>query len=710
MAYGLIYTIPFMTLENEPCVINIEKKDYTGESTELQAGETPFTIDIEDEDFLYTPTRFSTAKIDIVGCDYLQGIYSTSYQEYRVTYQKNGKVRWCGFVKPEAYTQDYVTSKFTLEIECLSALSTLEYIDYAKKEASLQFVSLWYLFWKCISAANGNYTSIYIPYVYSDSEDNYKTDSVNVLENLTISEQNFFDEDGKAMKLKEVLESLCKLLSWTCVDFKGSLYFVDCDHTGDYWVYDGTLATKSGTYTPETLIIQDIGFKGGNHTLDILGGYTKCTVKDSNYNVGDIFPEQKYYVLLEKTGDIDETHEKYGFKPDLEHAGNGLDKDQNIMYYYFGGVEQTEDLVYNFLDYSSNWPALLPYKGLYLSYLHCGSTIMRTTIVEIVEKDGKRTYSTNELSYDNCIAIFMQSATLPDPHNLFPTGTMTLPDGKEVLSFKKDLPLSKYSDGAFFISGNIAQSVDPYFHVCSSVVGSGEEIKLNFSLQIGNYYWNGTEWSTAESKFDITIKKEDTYSQYRSIPDTKVLGQWYSGSNGYIIEIPNELNLMGSPVFKMYTPSVDGNVTAVYLKDFSMKFVKKDSEKKEEENKSDRTYENVVNGEYVNELDEIELKISTYNKDGACYSKVALGNVYLTDNLYSAIESKPVRLEESLIKRIINRYDHTRIKLTQEINNLDELSPISVLSDNYMVNKKFMITGGTIDAAMNKFECKMIEK
>ena len=335
---------------------------------------------------------------------------------------------------------------------------------------------------------------------------------------------------------------------------------------------------------------------------------------------------------------------------------------------------------------------------------------MRTTIVEIVEKDGKRVYSTNELSYDNCIAIFMQSVTLPDPHSLFPAGTMTLPDGKEVLSFKKDLPLSKYSDGAFFISGNIAQSVDPYFHVCSSVVGSGEDIKLNFSLQIGNYYWNGTEWTTTESKFSITIKKEDTYSQYRSIPDTKVLGQWYSGSNGYIIEIPNELNLMGSPVFKMYTPSVNGNVTAVYLKDFSMKFVKKDSEKKEEENKSDRTYENVVNGGYVNELDEIELKISTYNKDGACYSKVALGNVYLTDNLYSAIESKPVRLEESLIKRIINRYDHTRIKLTQEINNSDELSPISVLSDNYMVNKKFMITGGTIDAAMNKFECKMIEK
>ncbi len=55
---------------------------------------------------------------------------------------------------------------------------------------------------------------------------------------------------------------------------------------------------------------------------------------------------------------------------------------------------------------------------------------------------------------------------------------------------------------------------------------------------------------------------------------------------------------------------------------------------------SDRYYENVLNEDYINELDEIEFKISSYNNDGACYSKVMLGDKYLEDNLYSAIEER----------------------------------------------------------------------
>ena len=145
MSYGLIYTIPFATLDNTPCVVEIEKDGYTGASTELTAGATPFTVDIEGEEFLYTPTRFSTAKLQVVGSDYLQSLFSTAYKEFRVTLKKNGVITWCGFIKPELYTQDYTAKTFTLEIECISAMSVLEFIDYTIKEKNRGFVSLWYL-------------------------------------------------------------------------------------------------------------------------------------------------------------------------------------------------------------------------------------------------------------------------------------------------------------------------------------------------------------------------------------------------------------------------------------------------------------------------------------------------------------------------------------------------------------------------------------
>ena len=55
MNYGLIYTIPFATLDNTPCVVEIEKDNYSGSVQELTPGENPFTVDITDEEFLYTP-------------------------------------------------------------------------------------------------------------------------------------------------------------------------------------------------------------------------------------------------------------------------------------------------------------------------------------------------------------------------------------------------------------------------------------------------------------------------------------------------------------------------------------------------------------------------------------------------------------------------------------------------------------------------------
>ena len=146
----------------------------------------------------------------------------------------------------------------------------------------------------------------------------------------------------------------------------------------------------------------------------------------------------------------------------------------------------------------------------------------------------------------------------------------------------------------------------------------------------------------------------------------------------------------------------------VVLKDFKVDSKKKDGLPEDSSN-SDRIYENVVNENYIKELDEIEFKISSYNNDGACYSKVIMNDAYLTDNLYSIIEGITIRPEEQLIRRIVKRYSSPCVKLTQVIKNIDELTPISRLSDNYMANKRFINAGGSIDYKMNNFQCIMIE-
>ena len=109
-------------------------------------------------------------------------------------------------------------------------------------------------------------------------------------------------------------------------------------------------------------------------------------------------------------------------------------------------------------------------------------------------------------------------------------------------------------------------------------------------------------------------------------------------------------------------------------------------------------------------MKEIELKISSYNDDGACYSKVLLDGNYLTDNMYNSILGKNKRPEELLITRIINHYSDTRIKLTQIVKNSKEISPLTILTDNFLVSKRFINAGGSIDYASDRFECIMIEK
>lgn len=209
--YNAIYNIPFTNVDGESLNVQILEDGGSGSPVELTGGTSPFIVDYNNEDFLYTPARFSGATLKIVGGDYLQRLFSTDYQKFKVNLTKNGSVIWTGFITPEVYSQDFDNSLFELEIECISALSTLEYIDFKWDD---DLISLLEIIKKCITESKGDFNAVYIPKVYS-------TD-INTIE---VSKANFFDEKDKAMTLKECLEEVCKFLNWTVFEYEGSVYF-----------------------------------------------------------------------------------------------------------------------------------------------------------------------------------------------------------------------------------------------------------------------------------------------------------------------------------------------------------------------------------------------------------------------------------------------------------------------------------------------------
>lgn len=682
MNYGLRYTIPFATLNNVPCVVEIEQEEYAGESQELTPASSPFTIDIEDEEFIYTPTRFSTGTIRIIGNDYLQSLFTTAYQQYRVTLKRNNEVAWCGFIKPELYTQDYVSDLFELEIECMSALSALEYIDYKQDdEEKRSFVSLWDLLKKCISTSNARYNSVYIPHVYAKSKTDYDS-GVNVLSEMTVSEQNFFDEEDKPMKLKEVLEEICKLLNWTCVDYRGDLYFVDVDHIGKYYKYDQSLNNKLSEVSTGVLNVRnDIGYSGTGHSLDIIPGYNKATVKTSNYPISETLIEDidfKKAKLLASSYETDTDYrptkafrKKYFLNTSIDLR---LYKESN------GTMVQV-----NPNDYAEKPNEL--------------NDLFGTRLVQTFTYDPNDTEIT-EYNYEDSIQFRLKDLT-----------NISVNDNELVIASFVCKTAKVFPVGVFAISG----SVMPFYKETDMSLFSEENTSpdriINMKVRIGNKYYGTTGWVTGERLFSPTNLGG---TGFRNIRNEKTPNMPYKGLKGCILKVDKTLVGDLQIDFLMVKPDETGrpyvsSCIGYYLKDFKFVYQKPDDVTDSEDSNSDRIYENVVNEKYINELGEIEFKISSYNNDGACYSKVMLGEEYLTDNLYSAIENKAIRPEEQLIRRIINRYSAPHIKLTQVIKETSELTPITFLSDTFMVGKKFIISGGSIDYKMEQFECVMIE-
>ncbi len=690
MSYGLIYTVPFATLDNIPCVVEIEKEDYVGASTELTAGATPFTIDIDSEEFLYTPTRFSTAKLQVVGSDYLQSLFSTAYKEFRVTLKKNGVITWCGFIKPELYTQDYTAKTFTLEIECISAMSVLEFIDYSIEGESKKFVSLWNLLQRCISTADGQYDSVFIPHVYASSKAAYSTGE-NVLANMTLSEQDFFDEDDKPMKLKEVLEEVCKFLNWTCADWKGDLYFVDVDHTEIYHKCDVMLENSIDERVNE-LLVQDIGFAGSNHSLDVLPGYNKVTVKCSNYIIGQILPDEDFNNLKElSTVDNTTSDNKKVCRSTYLYPN-----EWNCLLYR-DGIVVGNDMLPSIKDVA---------PSLY------GAMLMKYCIYE-QEKDVNGVWqpTIHDYSFINTIRVRYPIKGTPGAFNI---------NNYKVLTFKG--ASATYMDCALGINATAKAIKDDDMLPWGNSAAGYDKEAIRCQIRIGNeYYGNhfgdqfyGFTWAEDPQNFvilDFDSWNNDGKLEWLTIPNGKTLNMPYNGLSGFIVPIDRPIS--GDFEFSLLViprpgDGERGDRTGIIIKDFSVKIQNKDSISKEN-NSSDRTYENVLNESYINEMDEIEFKISSYNNDGACYSKVMLGDDYLQDNLYNCILDDTIRPEEMMITRCINHYSATRIKLTQEIKERADLTPITRLSDTFLVSKKFICTGGSIDCKMNRFECIMIE-
>lgn len=695
MSYGLIYTIPFESSKGVAYVIEIEKEDYTGESIELEPDESPIIVTPNDDDFLYTPIRSSSATINVIGSDYLQQLYSTDYRQYRVTLLQGENVCWCGFVKPELYTQEYADEVFTLSIECVGCFSVLENIDFTLEEKTSR--SVWDLIRKIVDESRTRYNYIMIPHVYALTSVEFSS-WTNPLIYLSVADQNWFDEDDESMTCKEVLTEILKLFGWTGTDWGGCLAFVDYDNMdGEYYRQNLLGGSINGGYsqaTSSTHVIQDIGYDGDNHTLDVMGGYNKVTIVCSNYNISELVPEMDFNndtEIFETPSDIVidiSSTEKYTTHKMF------LTSDKWELIHY----DENGNLIEGDIDaYKGRTNEL---TGAFLAKV-CGYSSKRPAEGQPFEDD------ISDYSYDECIQI---RKTNGEAYTSVFTGN------EPILRITSSY--AQYQDGAFCVGG----SLRPMFRKDMAYDPNGydgpsrETQYIPCSMKVGDKYYHPTQgWINDLTIFKIYTSLPSSYNEYTSIANKKTLSMPYNGANGYIIGIP-EGGISGNLEFTIYGHNGDTLMNQPYgwyLKDLSLNFYRANPNDRSESD-SDRTYENEVNKSYINEADDIELKLSTYNDDGACYSKLIIeengSSQYLTDNLYCSHVSGNVRLEEILIKRIVNQYKSTKLKLSQQVCISTLINTIDTITDESQEGKTFVYVGGEIDYQQDTMNIIMLEK
>lgn len=124
------------------------------------------------------------------------------------------------------------------------------------------------------------------------------------MEVVNIKEQNYFDEDGVADNVFEVLENIFRYLSLTCVPFQDKLYIINYDairngyYAHDVWKWTDdsyTFIYKDGEFknNQEKVELKDErtiykeDFASSGTTLSMVGTYNNLKVKCDVYPYGD---------------------------------------------------------------------------------------------------------------------------------------------------------------------------------------------------------------------------------------------------------------------------------------------------------------------------------------------------------------------------------------------------------------------------------------
>ena len=793
---------------NDLYTVIIQTKGSSTEK-EILLGGTPFTTEMDDSDkIIYTPAKYQTATIEMVTKDYNFDIYSGEAQGTKIELYKGNQLEWTGYATPNTYDQGFDSSLETVEINAIDALSTLQYIKFLPSDKNISsFIDILnYLIGKCNA-----YKYIYVADNTTISTNPIMNDLYISKNNFFDQDEEKTDKEN-AWTCQDVLEEICQYLGVTAIADKDSVYLLDYDaikHNNNYY-YKYSVGSNVGTRVElkysHTINADDFSKSDSTITLDNV--YNTVKIKADTNTFNDVLPDP-YKTAVNITSGTDSAltasedpiNGAYGTCVKGEFgdsnkenmwlfidkiSGNGESDTSDhqavaVKYYnspYYKLYKYSNDAQHRDITDSVKTLSFSDTKKMY------GATICKMMVNKsdqpykqifgnIYLYDGKL-YTYNEFKALNPSNDILIDAWMNKNHisNISLSNFIMLTNPSQYHISNNDITRypyieTKLSNSSTLFGGKNAYlliSGSYYYHIWDNHpihatetnldIDEGRfamdenDTKLICKLQWGNLYWNGSEWTTTQSTFELPYMEESDKNKRRAdstmCKDTTFVNKvsWRIGTSeqGYCVKCPTDYLLTDIPTLTIYKP-YDPNMHSVksgdnkgqhyphrvvFLKDLKMKAVIGDPTYSDTQD-DDTIYQRVVDENYTKELSEIKVKINTWDNKKPNYSSVAYkdsGNFrYLDTTKNIGLNNQEIgterwddsratdgklRQEEHLIFRIVNQYSTPSIQLSLNLRN--NIQIYGLYKSSLDLTKEFIVDKVDKDYQNNSTNVKLIEK
>lgn len=314
MALAKRYEGGFISIAGTHYRFEIWQEGWMGGSSDIAVTSDPLTIEWSETDKL-EPVQSSNAKLTLYSDDDRQfvDLYTVKAGSIRLDIYREDVLYWSGTLDPELYEEPFCyKTDYGVELT-FSDLSMLDRLNWQETG----FMTLQQVIETALSLSCIHYSGI----VKHISTSGAGSGRGTLLETVSVQCQNFYNEDGEAMSVREVLDEVLRPFSLRLIQKAGNIYIYDLNEiytafNTEEIVWDADDSTLSIDKTYNDVILK-------------FSPYEKVTILDGSVSAGSIIGGTEYKTWVKRHALIDEV----GYNITLSDTGIGLTK--NMLAKFF---------------------------------------------------------------------------------------------------------------------------------------------------------------------------------------------------------------------------------------------------------------------------------------------------------------------------------------------------------------------------------------